>query len=124
MNTFWTELLWRIILALTPIIVTVVVTLVQAMVARMSVANRDKLEYWIDTFVLAAQKQEPDPALRKTWVINKICGMFPILPRGQVSALIEAILASDQLAAGVPWSALPPETKTDNTPIPNPTITP
>lgn len=116
MNTFWTELVWRIILALTPIIVTVVVTLVQAMVARMSVANRAKLEYWVDTFVLAAQKQEPDPALRKLWVVNKICAMFPILPREQVSALIEAILAEDQLAAGVPWSALPPETPV--TPVP------
>lgn len=110
MNTFWTELVWRIILALTPIIVTVVVTLVQAMVARMSAANRDKLEYWIDILVKAAQKQESDPALRKLWVVNKICAMFPILPREQVSALIEAILAEDQLASGVPWSMLPPET--------------
>jgi hypothetical protein len=75
----------------------------------MSVEHRDKLTYWVDVFIKEAQKQEPDPQLRKLWVVNKICAMFPTLPRDQVNALIEAILANCQLASGVPWSALPPK---------------
>lgn len=111
----WTEIIWRIIIALAPIIVSVVVAIVQGLVARMSQEHRAKLEYWVDVFIKQAQKLEPDPILRKQWVINRICAMFPNLPRDQIGALIEAILASNQLKAGVTWKGLAPKGTTQET---------
>ena len=40
-----TSLIWKLIIAIAPIIVSVVAKLITDMVAKMSTANREKLEY-------------------------------------------------------------------------------
>lgn len=109
----WNALIWKLIIAIAPIIVSVVVKLIMDMVAKLSTENRDKLEYWVDVFVKTAQMLEPDPAKRKVWVMEQVTKMYPEIDQTQLSALIEAILAEIKLDE-VSWKDLPP---VDATPV-------
>ena len=104
----WNALVWKLIIAVAPIIVSVVVKLVTDMVAKMSAENRAKLEYWIDVFVKTAQMLEPDPQKRKEWVMAQITKLYPDIDQAQLSALIEAVLAEIKLGEGTAWKELPP----------------
>ena len=114
----WTALVWKLIIAVAPIIVSVVVKLITDAVNGMSQANREKLEYWVNVFVKAAQMVEPDPVKRKAWVMVQVAKLYPDIDKVQLSALIEAILAEIKLEDGAAWKALPP---TDET-VPAPTV--
>ena len=103
----WNALIWKLIIAIAPIIVSVVAKLITDMVAKMSTANREKLEYWVDVFVKTAQMIEPDVTKRKAWVMEQITKMYPSIDQTQLSALIEAILAEIKLDE-VDWKDLPP----------------
>lgn len=105
----WNALIWKLIIAIAPIIVSVVVKLITDMVAKMSTENRAKLEYWIDVFVKTAQMLEPDPQKRKEWVMAQIAKLYPDVDKEQLSAIIEAILAQIKLEDGVTWKELPPD---------------
>jgi hypothetical protein len=105
----WADIIWKLIIAVGPILVGVLVRIVQDFVLTRSEAQQETIRSWIQTWVKAAQMIEPDPAKRKAWVIGKVCAMFPRLPQEQVSALIEAILADLKLEyEAVDWSKLPP----------------
>jgi hypothetical protein len=108
----WNAFVWKIVIAIAPIIVSVVAKLILDMVEKMTEKNRERLEYWIEVFIKMAQMIEPDPVKRKEWVMSKISGVFPDVDKEQLSALIEAILASIKLENGDLWEHLPPETKT------------
>ena len=112
----WTALVWKLIIAIAPIIVSVVVKLITDAVNGMSQANREKLEYWVKVFVKAAQMVEPDPAKRKAWVMEQVLKLFPTIDPDNLSALIEAVVASLKLESEdcEDWSDLPP--KQDDTP--------
>ena len=114
----WNALIWKLIIAIAPIIVSVVVKLVTDMVAKMSTTNREKLEYWVDVFVKTAQMLEPDPQKRKEWVMAQVAKLYPDVDKAQLSALIEAILAQIKLEDGVAWKELPPVDET----VPVPTV--
>ncbi|HNW85280.1 MAG TPA: hypothetical protein PKH46_07145, partial [Candidatus Cryosericum sp.] len=86
-----TSLIWKLIIAIAPIIVSVVAKLITDMVAKMSTENRAKLEYWVDVFVKTAQMLEPDPQKRKEWVMEQIAKLYPDVDKEQLSALIEAV---------------------------------
>lgn len=105
----WTALLWKVIIAIAPIIVSVVVKLITDMTAKMTTANREKLEYWIGIFVKTAQMIEPDPVKRKAWVMEQIAKLYPDIDKEQLSALIEAILAGIKLDNGELWQDLTPD---------------
>lgn len=105
----WNALIWKLIIAIAPIIVSVVVKLVTDMVAKMSEENRAKLEYWVDVFVKTAQMLEPDPLKRKEWVMAQVAKLYPDIDKVQLSALIEAVLAEIKLEEGVSWKELPPD---------------
>ena len=105
----WTSLLWKLIIAVAPIIVSVVVKLVTDMVAKMSTENQAKLEYWVGVFVKTAQMLEPDPLKRKAWVMAQITKLYPEIDQTQLSALIEAVLAEIKLESGTDWKALAPD---------------
>lgn len=104
----WTALVWKLIIAVAPVIVSLVVKLITDAVAKMSEANQAKLEYWVGVFVKTAQMIEPDPAKRKAWVLGKLTELFPGVPEETLSALIEAVLAELKLESGEEWSELPP----------------
>jgi hypothetical protein len=108
----WNAVIWKVIIAIAPIIVSVVVKLIADMVAKMSETNRAKLEYWVDVFVKTAQMIEPDPAKRKEWVMEQIAKLYPDVDKTQLSALIEAILAEIKLDDGNLWEELPPNATT------------
>ena len=105
----WNALIWKLIIAIAPIIVSVVVKLITDMVAKMSTENRAKLEYWVDVFVKTAQMLEPDPQKRKEWVMEQIAKLYPDVDKEQLSALIEAILAQIKLDNGDLWEDLTPD---------------
>ena len=67
-----TELVWKLIIAVAPIIVSAVFSIIQATIARMSEANQNKIRYWVGKFVDAAQMLEPNPAKRKAWVVSYV----------------------------------------------------
>ena len=113
----WTAFVWKLIIAVAPIIVSVVVKLITDAVNGMSQANREKLEYWVKVFVKAAQMVEPDPAKRKAWVMEQIAKLYPDVDKAQLSALIEAVLASIKLENGDLWEQLPPDATTPETPV-------
>ncbi|HPS70559.1 MAG TPA: hypothetical protein PLO19_07445 [Candidatus Cryosericum sp.] len=104
-----TSLIWKLIIAIAPIIVSVVAKLITDMVAKMSTENRAKLEYWVDVFVKTAQMLEPDPQKRKEWVMEQIAKLYPDVDKEQLSALIEAVLAEIKLESGTDWKALAPD---------------
>lgn len=112
----WNALIWKLIIAVAPVIVSVVAKLITDMVAKMSEANRAKLEYWIDVFVKTAQMIEPDPLKRKEWVMEQVVKLYPDIDREQLSALIEAVLAGIKLEDGIMWQELPPENASPTTP--------
>ena len=105
----WTALLWKLIIAVAPVIVSLVVKLITDMVAKMSAENQAKLEYWIGVFVKTAQMIEPDPAKRKEWVMAQITKLYPDIDKAQLSALIEAVLAQIKLDNGDLWEDLTPD---------------
>lgn len=105
----WTALLWKIIIALAPIIVGWVMKLVTDAVGTMTEANREKLEYWVGVFVRTAQMIEPDPLKRKAWVMVQITKLYPEIDQTQLSALIEAVLAQIKLDNGDLWEDLTPD---------------
>ena len=115
-GTEWTALVWKLIIAVAPIIVSVVVKLITDAVNGMSQANREKLEYWVNVFVKAAQMVEPDPVKRKAWVMEQVAKLYPDVDKEQLSALIEAILAEIKLDNGDLWSDLAPDATTPATP--------
>lgn len=104
----WNTVLWKVIIAVAPIIVSVTVKLIGDLIAQMSEKNRATLKYWAGIFVKAAQMIEPDPAKRKAWVLGKLTELFPGVPEETLSALIEAVLAELKLESGEEWSELPP----------------
>ena len=108
-GTEWTALAWKLIIAVAPIIVSVVVKLITDAVNGMSQANREKLEYWVNVFVKAAQMLEPDPQIRKEWGMEQIAKLYPDVDKEQLSALIEAVLAEIKLESGTDWKALAPD---------------
>ena len=116
-GTEWTALAWKLIIAVAPIIVSVVVKLITDVVAKMSTTNREKLEYWVNVFVKAAQMVEPDPAKRKAWVMEQVLKLFPTIDPDNLSALIEAVVASLKLD-NLDWNELPPVVET----VPAPTV--
>ena len=103
----WTAFVWKLIIAVAPIIVSVVVKLITDAVNGMSQANREKLEYWVNVFVKAAQMVEPDPVKRKAWVMEQVLKLFPTIDPDNLSALIEAVVASLKLD-NLDWNELPP----------------
>jgi len=105
----WTSLIWKLIIAIAPVIVSVVAKLITDMIAKMSEENRAKLEYWVDVFVKTAQMLEPDPLKRKEWVMEQVAKLYPDIDKVQLSALIEAVLAEIKLDQGTDWKALPPD---------------
>lgn len=113
----WNALIWKLIIAIAPIIVSVVVKLITDMTSKMTEANREKLEYWVDVFVKTAQMIEPDPAKRKEWVMAQVAKLYPDVDRVQLSALIEAVLASIKLDNGDLWEQLPPDATAPETPV-------
>ena len=108
-GTEWTALVWKLIIAVAPIIVSVVVKLITDAVNGMSQANREKLEYWVNVFVKAAQMVEPDPVKRKAWVMEQVAKLYPDVDKEQLSALIEAVLAQIKLDNGDLWEDLTPD---------------
>lgn len=105
----WTSLLWKLIIAVAPIIVSVVVKLVTDAIGTMTEANREKLEYWVGVFVKTAQMLEPDPQKRKAWVMAQVTKLYPEIDQTQLSALIEAVLAQIKLDNGDLWEDLTPD---------------
>lgn len=105
----WNALIWKLIIAIAPIIVSVVVKLITDMVAKMSTENRAKLEYWVGIFVKTAQMIEPNPTKRKEWVMAQVAKLYPDVDKEQLSALIEAILAQIKLDNGDLWEDLTPD---------------
>lgn len=104
----WTDVVWKILIAVAPVIVSVTLKLVLDMFAKMSANNREKVEYWIDVFIKTAQMIEPDPAKRKAWVMDQIARLYPTIDKERLSALIEAVLAGIKLDNGIDWTQLPP----------------
>jgi hypothetical protein len=105
-----TSLIWKLIIAIAPIIMATVMKLVTDTIANMTTASREKLEYWIGIFVKMAQMMEPDSGKRKAFVVAQILKMFPKLDPEQLSALIEAVVAEIKLDDGTSWQELPPTT--------------
>ena len=103
----WTALVWKLIIAVAPIIVSVVAKLVMDMADQMSQSTKYKVRYWIDVFIKTEQMIEPDPVKRKQWVLDQITKMFPNMDQVQLSALIESILAEIKLEYGDTWKTLP-----------------
>jgi hypothetical protein len=104
------ELVWRLIIAVAPIIVSAVFAILQSVFEKMSDHNQRTIKDWIGRFVSAAQMLEPDPIKRKEWVVAQITKMFPRLDPVKISALIESILVEKKMwddEAKV-WDSLPP----------------
>lgn len=104
----WNTLVWKLIIAIAPVVVSVTAKLIADLVARMSEKNQATLKYWVGIFVKAAQMTEPDPVKRKEWVLGKLTALFPGVPEETLSVLIEAVLAELKLESGDDWSGLPP----------------
>ena len=105
----WTEIVWKIAIALAPIVVGIFAKLVQDFILTRSEAQQATIRSWVETFIKAAQMMEPDPEKRKLWVVGKITTMFPLFPKENVSALIEAVLAELKLEyEETDWADLPP----------------
>lgn len=104
-----TELIWKLIIAVAPIIVSAVFSIIQATISRMSLENQNKISYWVGKFVDAAQMLEPDPLKRKAWVVEQVSKMFPKLDKEKISALIEAVIVDRKLSEDESkiWENLP-----------------
>ena len=105
----WNALIWKLIIAIAPIIVSVVLKLITDAISKMSADNQAKLEYWVDVFVKTAQMIEPNPTKRKEWVMAQVTKLYPGVDKEQLSALIEAILAQIKLDNGDLWEDLTPD---------------
>lgn len=105
------ELVWRLVIAIAPILVSALAAIVQNIIAKMTEENKRRLSFWIDKFVDAAQMLEPDPIKRKAWVMAQILKLFPRLDPVMLSALIESCLVGKKTWDEGPdvWDSLPPE---------------
>lgn len=105
----WNALVWKLIITIAPVIVSVVLKLITDAISKISADNQAKLEYWIGVFVKTAQMIEPDPVKRKEWVMAQVAKLYPDVDKEQLSALIEAVLAEIKLESGTDWKALAPD---------------
>lgn len=106
MGIDWTEIIWKLIIAVAPIVVSIFVSTIQRMLSKLTLERRERIEYWVTRFVEAAQMIEPDPYKRKEWVLDQICRLYPGLDRKMVSVLIESILTEIK---NTKWEDLPPK---------------
>lgn len=104
------ELIWRLTIAIAPIIVSALVAIVQNIISKMTDENKERLSYWVNKFVDAAQMLEPDPIKRKEWVMAQILKLFPRLDPVMLSALIESCLVGKKTwdSDTKKWEELPP----------------
>ena len=104
------ELIWRLTIAMAPILISALVAIIQNIVSKMSEENKHRLSYWVDKFVDAAQMFEPDPLKRKEWVMAQILKMFPRLDPIKLSVLIESCVVGKKTwdEGTTKWENLPP----------------
>lgn len=93
----WTAIIWKLIIAIAPIIAGVTMNLVQNFILTRSEAIQEKIRTAIADAIKTAQHLEPDPVKRKAWVVAQIMHAFPKLEVMYVSQLVESILVDYKL---------------------------